>query len=230
MAEMGLGYGSEFQLMRFLGHHRNDLDKMIHLATNTSEPIEWLDYPYDGKRISGDGELTGIECFKNLTDFKDISRLWKEFWPQSGSSMNWDGIFKIGETWYFVEAKANTDEAFQKCSASSEKSISMIRLAFDKTKNWLGVVNDIDWIDTDCYQLANRLAFICFCNEKCNGIKAKLLYVSFLNGYWKKNVASKDDWIRDVWRLQFATLGITDETVKDYLFHIYPDCEPPQDK
>ena len=25
MAEMGLGYGSEFQLLRFLGHHRDEL-------------------------------------------------------------------------------------------------------------------------------------------------------------------------------------------------------------
>ena len=28
MAEMGLGYGSEFQLLRFLGHHRNELNEI----------------------------------------------------------------------------------------------------------------------------------------------------------------------------------------------------------
>ena len=224
---MGLGYGSEFQLMRFLGHHRDELDKLIHLATNTSEPIEWLDYPYDMKRISGDGELTGISCFESLINFDEISVQWKKFWPQSGSSMNWDGIFKIGDTWYFVEAKANTAEAYQKCSASSEKSLGKIRDAFSETKKWLGLVNDIDWIDTDCYQLANRLAFMCFCNHICEGIKAKLLYVSFLNGYWKKNVTSKEEWISEVWSKQFDTLGITDEVVKKgILFHIYPECEP----
>ena len=58
MAEIGLGYGSEFQLMRFLGHHRNELYKLIHEATHTSEPIEWMDYPYENERISGDGELS----------------------------------------------------------------------------------------------------------------------------------------------------------------------------
>lgn len=29
MAEMGLGYGSEYQLLRYLKHHRNDLNKII---------------------------------------------------------------------------------------------------------------------------------------------------------------------------------------------------------
>ena len=29
MAEMALGYGSEYQLLRFLGHHRIELDKEI---------------------------------------------------------------------------------------------------------------------------------------------------------------------------------------------------------
>ena len=29
MAEIGYGYGSEYQLMRFLGHHREELDKTI---------------------------------------------------------------------------------------------------------------------------------------------------------------------------------------------------------
>ena len=32
MAEMGLGYGSEFQLMRFLGHHRDYLNDLFPLS------------------------------------------------------------------------------------------------------------------------------------------------------------------------------------------------------
>ena len=110
MAEMGLGYGSEFHLMRFLGHHRNDLNRLIHEATNASGTVEWKDYPYDHRRISGDGELTGIECFKSLDNYAEVLKQWRGYWPQSGSSMNWDGIFQIDDTWYFVEAKANIEE------------------------------------------------------------------------------------------------------------------------
>ena len=40
MAEMGLGYGSEYQLMRFLGHHRDDLDKMIQNAIGQTGEIK----------------------------------------------------------------------------------------------------------------------------------------------------------------------------------------------
>ena len=42
MAEMGLGYGSEFQLLRFLGHHRNELDRLIlMMMTNFLEMESW---------------------------------------------------------------------------------------------------------------------------------------------------------------------------------------------
>ena len=224
MAEMGLGYGSEFQLMRFLGHHREELDNLIRQATGMQGDVEWKDFPYDNSRISGDGELKGIECFRSLEIYKDIEDGWKQFWPQRGSVMNWDAIFTIGDTWFFVEAKANEAEAFQVCTATSDESKRIIDRAFNETKKWLNVDNEIEWRATKCYQLANRLAFICFCNRY--NIKAKLLYVSFVNGYWRKNVISQLDWETKVWNEQFKTLGLTKESVKDYLYHIYPDCEP----
>ena len=138
--------------------------------------------------------------------------------------MNWDAIFTIDDTWFFVEAKAHIDEAFQNCSASSTESLKKIDKAFNETKIWLSVKKDVKWSETDCYQLANRLAFIHFCN--LNGIKAKLLYISFINGYYRKNVSSRESWENDVWNKQFETLGITQDSVRDLIYHIYPDCEP----
>lgn len=225
MAEMGLGYGSEFQLLRFLGHHRDELNELIHESTGMSGAIHWKDFGYDDNRICGDRELKGIECFNTIEKEKQkqIKKNWECFWPQSGSSMNWDAIFTIDDTWFFVEAKAREAEAFQKCSATSDKSKTTIATAFDETKTWLGLQNDINWIKTDCYQLANRLAFIYFCSK--NGIKAKLLYVSFINGYHRKSVTSRDLWEK-VWNEQFETLGINPDSVKDLIYHIYPNCEP----
>ena len=165
MAEIGCGYGSEFQLMRFLGHHRHDLNRMIKDATGESGDIQWLDFPYDDNRISGDGEWKGVECFNSQeVNYSRIENEWKKFWPQTGTAMNWDGIFRIGDTWFFVEAKAHRGECFQECSASSEDSKSAIIGAFEKTQGWLGATKN-DWINTKCYQLANRLAFIYFCNH-----------------------------------------------------------------
>lgn len=225
MAEMRLGYGSEFQLLRFLGHHRDELNELIHESTGMRGEIHWKDFGYDNKRICGDRELKGIECFKSLENYWQINADWEQFWPQSGSAMNWDAIFTIGDTWFFVEAKAHIDEAFQKCSASSIKSQKTIEEAFHQTKNWLGLPkNDIKWIKTNCYQLANRLAFLHFCAR--NGIKAKLLYISFINGYWRKSVTSQESWETNVWNKQFETLGITQESINDLIYHIYPNCEP----
>ena len=172
MAEMGLGYGSEYQLLRFLGHHREDLDMMIQNATGQYGDVKWLDFPYDDERLSGDGEWKGIDCFKKLKNYSEIEERWKKFWPQRGNAMNWDGIFTIGDTWFFVEAKAHEGESYQKCSASSETSKAIINKAFTQTIDWLHATPQSKWIDSNCYQLANRLAFLFFCRQ-C-GIKARL--------------------------------------------------------
>ena len=223
MAEIGCGYGSEFHLMRFLGHHRQELNKMIKEATGESGDIQWLDFPFDDNRISGDGEWKGIECFKEELNYDDIKVKWQKFWPQTGTAMNWDGIFRIGDTWFFVEAKAHRGECFQECSASSEDSKSTIRGAFRKAQDLLGATKE-DWINTNCYQLANRLAFICFCNQ-C-GIKARLVYIGFINGYRHKKdeICSEVGW-RTIWEEELETLGLNMEKVRPYLSFVYPSCE-----
>lgn len=221
---MGLGYGSEYQLMRFLGHHREELDKLIREATGKSGDVHWLDFPYDDERISGDGELKGIECFKRLENYADIEAAWKKFWPQRGSAMNWDGVFTIDDTWFFVEAKAHEEESYQKCSASSEKSIAIINEAFEKTKSWLQATPGKQWITSNCYQLANRLAFLYFCHR--HGIKARLVYIGFLNGFRRRKdeVTNIDEWER-IWKEEFEILGLDYKSMTSYISYVYPICE-----
>ena len=226
MAKMRLGYGSEFQLMRFLGHHREELDTLIQNATGKFKNIKWLDYPFykgEKKRGSGDDELKGIECFENMANYQEIERNWQRFWPQSGSAMNWDGIFILDGIWYFVEAKANESEAFQLCKAK-EKSFKIIDKAFFETKKWLGINNEIEWRKTNCYQLANRLAFAFFCNHICH-IPTRIMYISFLNGYRDSGVDSVEKW-REIWKAEYETLGISELKIGGVLYHIYPNCRP----
>jgi len=220
MAEMALGYGSEFQLLRFLGHHRNELNKEICKEIGDGE-IEWLDYPYNSSRISSDGELKGVECFKSLPNYNIILEEWKKFWPQSGNAHNWDGVFKQNAVWYLVEAKAHLDEADQKCHAVSNNSIEQIVSAFTETCGDSGLAKK--WKDSKCYQLANRLAFIHFCKKM--GIKAKLVYINFVNGYLaypKYNVKSAKEW-SDKWEEEFQTLKLTPEQI-EYIFLVTIDC------
>lgn len=226
MAEMGLGYGSEFQLMRFLGHHRNYLNKLICDATHIDGSIHWLDFPINDNRCSGDTEWKGIECFKDLSNYREIEKKWNEFWPQSGNAMNWDGIFKIDDTWFFVEAKAHKEESYQKCSAKSEASRKTIGNSLQETQHRLKATPSIKWIDSSCYQLANRLAFLYFCEQQ--GIKAKLLYIGFIKGYRRKKdeVQTAEEWM-DIWKEEMEILGLNIEDMSDYISFIHPDCENP---
>lgn len=180
MAEMALGYGSEYQLLRYLGHHRNFLDSKIKEATKSDSPIEWMDYPVDNSRDSHDGEWTDINFLKHLPqfDFGQISKEWDEFWPKRGQS--WDGIFLQDGVVYVVEAKAHTKEMEQKSSVTSEESIKKIKRAFKDVNDDQSKV-DL-WYNSKHYQLANRIAFVHFLEKKC-GIKAKICYLFFLNGY-----------------------------------------------
>lgn len=225
MAEMKLGYGSEYQLLRFLGHHRIELDKEIKKVLKTEEAIYWFDYPKSDKRLSKDSEWEEIDCFKNEANFSEIESAWKKFWPQSGKSINWDGIFKCGDTYYFVEAKARKDE-MSPCDATKEESRKKIKTAFKKTIEWLKCEsNENSWIESKDYQLANRLAFIYFC--ECNGIKARLVYINFINGYRDPvkdlSIANKEEW-QKIWKKKYADLKLTEDKLKNKLYHVYINC------
>lgn len=227
MAEMALGYGSEYQLLRYLGHHRDYLNKEISSALNTNENISWMDYPQNSERISLDGEWKDVECFRS----KELSDNWKNYWPSRGNTQNWDGIFKIKDVWYFVEAKAHiTELETPPCGATADKNIQTIKKAFEETISLCKSTKDADyWISKDCksYQPANRLAFINFC--KRNGIKAKVVYLFFLNGYDKPGTGGKlsvkrqAEW-QEALRKEYLDLGISEENLRNLLHIVYIDC------
>ena len=222
MAEMALGYGSEYQLLRYLGHHRNFLDSKIKEATKSDSPIEWMDYPVDNSRDSHDGEWTDITFLKHLPqfDFGQISTEWDEFWPKRGQS--WDGIFLQDGVVYVVEAKAHTKEMEQKCSATSEDSIKRIKRAF---KDVTGDQSKVDlWYNSKHYQLANRIAFVHFLNKN-RGIKAKICYLFFLNGYLinkNKNVEEDREFYK-AFEVECKALELTDEE-KEYIVTVVIDA------
>lgn len=224
MAEMALGYGSEYQLLRYLGHHRNYLNQKISEVIGNGE-ISWLDYPVDLKRDSLDGEWKTIECFSEMDNYAEINAAWRKFWPTRGTAHNWDGIFKHNDTWYFVEAKAHFEEANQKTKAKDKVSIDMITKAFAETCGNEKLAKK--WIVSECYQLANRLAFMHFCKQQ--GIPAKLLYISFLNGYeinQYKNVTASSDWVK-IWEKEMQELELSPE-LKQCIKMITIDCHQPE--
>ena len=73
---MGLGYGSEFQLLRFMGRHRHELERTIIDAlqekqqTINDKNFDWLDFEYSdvNKVITGDRELYGLSFLEKKID------------------------------------------------------------------------------------------------------------------------------------------------------------------
>lgn len=231
-AEMGLGYGSEFQLLRFLGHHRQELDENIIKNTNINESLlyhmEWLDYPKNEKRKSLDGEHEGIDFLPAIMKNK-ISNNWKKYWPKRGQS--WDAILycspivpnsKLEEKWIIVEAKAHLKELESSCKADNKDSIKKIETALEVTKKRFNINNETNWMK-QYYQLANRLSFINFMLD--NGIQCSLLNIYFINGwnkYPQKNVLKIEDWKKAI-QVEYSYLGINNEA-KKFISEIFVKC------
>lgn len=195
MAKLGLGYGSEFHLLRFLGRHRNHLDKQILSAIGESNlKIEWLDYNFNPNAKITDKEFIGIEFLKNHKDYKVLKESWNDYWPSSNNAQNWDAICYIDNKWILVEAKANKKEIYSS-STASPNSQKFISERFKEIKKKYSIPDNSDWLK-DYYQKANRILFLEYL--KNNGIEAKLLFIYFVNGFMKNGkqfgVKSEPDW------------------------------------
>jgi hypothetical protein len=155
-AEMGLGFGSEFQLLRFLGHHRQELEQNILKQTNLNEGLlyqmEWLDFPKDETRKSLDGEYKGIGFLPTELKSK-VANNWKKFWPKKGQ--NWDAILyltpivpnsNLKDKWIIIEAKAHLKELESSCKAENEESVKKIEAALEATKKHFNINAEKDWL------------------------------------------------------------------------------------
>ncbi len=187
MAEIGLGYGSEWQLLRMLGHHREyffkELRSQLHLPQDSE--IHWLDYGFDEKKVSGDKEYIKRGFFEKIPEIftpKIIADIDKDRFGIK-LNQNWDGIFWVGKVVYLVEAKAHIKELFSDCQSDNKNSLSVIDGYFKETREFFNISSNNDWKKT-YYQMANRVAFLKLL--KSHNVEAKLVNIYFIDGYEKK--------------------------------------------
>ena len=199
MGKMALGYGSEFHLLRWLGRHRIEFNKRIKNTIGVDN-ITWLDFNFDKTNEIPDKELIGLEFLENEPEFNKLLNSWKNEWPQSGNSMNWDligyTINKNIKTWILIEAKAHLGEIQQSCGASSIKSKEKIKNALSNTAKNNGIIikKDKPWTNK-FYQFANRIYVLDLL--KRNGINAKLINIYFVGDMISRNRKSprnKEEW------------------------------------
>ena len=121
MAQMGLGYGSEFQLLRFMGRHRHELERTIIDAlqekqqTINDKNFDWLDFEYSdvNKVITGDRELCGLSFLEKKIDkglYDKITSALQKAGSFISNWQHWDAVFVLDDCFYFVEAKAYIGE------------------------------------------------------------------------------------------------------------------------
>ena len=192
MAQLGYGYGSEFQLLRFMGRHRDLLDSEIKDQINQTGEIHWLDFGFTDldETFIGDEEQKGLVFLESVpfVSAEQINAINAEIKKykvgRMVSAQSWDALFTIGDTLYLVEAKAHCEEML---TLNHERAANDAILSFMQDE--LPTLNVTEeWIK-DYYQLANRLATTALLNKY--GIKTYTLCLFFENGYKKKAIVNK---------------------------------------
>ena len=239
MAQIGYGYGSEYQLLRFLGHHRHELERIISEQIGEGT-FKWEDFEYADpeKVISEDKELTGLDFLKRLypLQYDEVVAEYKTY-IKKADWQSWDAVFSQNGTLYLVEAKAHTSELSSGKEEHGNSSKELILEYFHSQLPTLPVSRV--WL-RDYYQLANRLATAALLNK--HGIKTKVLYIYFVNGYRKRvlekeglkekifetvNLNATEEQFRSAIALELQILGITHDAVSNLLAPpVFINAEP----
>ena len=189
MAQIGRGYGSEFQLLRFMGRHRNMLEKLISEQIGVTGTFNWQDFEYANPEssIACDSELKGLSFLKGHPKYDEVySEYLKYNINRCDSWQSWDAVFTLNGVIYLVEAKAYAKEIGPKDKMHGDNSKEAIRKFMEDMLPDLPVSEK--WMRR-YYQLANRLATTALLQK--HGVEAKTLCIYFVNGYRKRIEVSR---------------------------------------
>lgn len=204
MVEMGLGYGSECHLLRFLGRHRHQFNEAINTLLQRDgvtgiKDLDWFDVPYWSEPKMKDGEIKSLDFLKNYGD-----KEWRDYWPDRNPGKrnrkgvpSWDAVgilhFRNKIEWLLVEAKAHESEyRFSSKCCAGDRSLEKIKKALQDTYTNMGAPEELwqqvqgIWLGKEGYQVANRFACLnFFLNVAKPRQGARLLFVFFLNDMFK---------------------------------------------
>ena len=192
MSKIGYTYGSEWNLLRYLGYHRDAFDQAVQGAIPDTSVLGWLDWRFE-QRLAAvdkppprflDREFEGLDFLSG----PEQDRLWtpmRDFWPSTGSLPNWDAVGRVNVkgkvSWLIVEAKSHLGELNNICKAKGKEvggGRDQILAAFRATQESLGIATSPEaWLGP-FYQFSKRLAFLNFFVNQ--GIPIHLLFLYFL--------------------------------------------------
>lgn len=227
MAQIGYGYGSEFQLMRFLGHHRNLLEETIRKTIGINDgSFYWFDFDFADREqmISGDSEMCGLSFLKKkIPEISCVCDKVKEYAWNFDRWQYWDAVFLLKGEIYFVEAKAHKDEIK---SGNKKHGGSHSQEIFEFMKSQYEYATE-EWLK-DYYQFANRLSTVSLLNS--NGISCKLVNIYFVDGYYDRehsiNKDTSEDSFREEIDKELKTLGLDEKEKDKYVIDVFIDANP----
>ena len=188
MSTIGHGYGSEWHLLRYLGYHRDELNRAVAAAIPGATVIEWLGsrFETDPAAIDRepprflDREVEGFEFLPAAQRHRLAS-----VWPRTGSLPCWDAIARLrvdaADCWLIVEAKSHLGELRSACKAKGRDvggGREQILDTFEEVQAELGITVGAEAWLTPYYQFANRIAFLHLLNRM--QIPTRLLLIYFL--------------------------------------------------
>lgn len=227
MAQIGYGYGSEFQLMRFLGHHRNLLEETIRKTIGINDgSFYWFDFDFADREqmISGDSEMCGLSFLKKkIPEISRVCEKVKEYAWNFDRWQYWDAVFLLKGEIYFVEAKAHKDEIK---SGNKKHGGSHSQEIFEFMKSQYEYATE-EWLK-DYYQFANRLSTVSLLNS--SGISCKLVNIYFVDGYYDRehsiNKDTSEDSFREEIDKELKALGLDEKEKDKYVIDVFIDANP----
>lgn len=202
----GLAYaGSQRQIQMYINWRTSELSAAVSDALQTqgmnATSIQWVS-PLEADNYS---EHRDAEFLEKIGAGHLASKL-KEFWPRGGPC--WDALARVnGGGCILVEAKSHVREVYGSGCGASDDSLAVIVASLDRTKSWLGVRPDTNWLGP-LYQSANRLAHLYFLRE-IGKINAFLVNVYFVND--PHSPTTRQQWDEGI-EIANSTLGIGSQT------------------
>jgi hypothetical protein len=198
--------GSQRQIQTYVNDSADVFSKAIAESLGASLPpsarLEWVSpLKREGYIEYRDGD------FLRVLGIQQYESELLAFWPKGGPC--WDALARI---WFsdghrgcmLVEAKSHVDEIYGIGCRASDGSRQQILQALCKTKAWLGVAAEADWVG-NLYQSANRYAHLYFLRVIA-GVDAFLTNVYFINDPHSRT--TMQDWTAAVREVK-QQLGLT---------------------
>ena len=208
-------HGSLKDLQVLINVKKKYLDAEISKVIGKQMSINWR----SPLQTDNYAEYRDEDFLKRLGILGKITYPLSDFWPDNGPQ--WDALGVSGDEIILVEAKANIPEMVSPGTKAGTSSRRKVKNSLDEVKKYLSVSDSIDWTGT-FYQYVNRIAHLYYLREK-NQIKARLLFIYFINDVTVRGPKTKDEWLGAIQTME-CYLGLDkNHKLRKYIHDIFID-------